>query len=82
MISPFLQNFSAKLITRLDEAGHLQLSAPREEVIEFVAGHLGGLSGSRSLLSELVNALIVCPGVEELYADDETLKQCLEDLHR
>ena len=82
MTSPFLQNFSAKLVTRLDEDGHLLLSVPREEVVEFVANHLGGLSEGRSLLSELVSALLDCPGVEELYADDDTLKQCLEDLHR
>ena len=82
MTSSFLLNFSSKLITRLDDEGHVQLSAPREEVIQFVAGHLGGLSEGRSLISELVNALLSCPGIEELYADDETLKQCLEDLHR
>jgi hypothetical protein len=80
LTSSFLLNFSTKLITRLDEQGHIQLSASRDEVIQHVAGHLGGLSQGRSLISELVNALLVCPGIEELFADDDTLKQCLEDL--
>lgn len=82
MTSSFLLNFSAKLVTRLDDEGHLQLSVPRAEVIEYVAGHLGGLSKGRSLISELVQALLSCPGVEELFADDDTLKRCLEDLQR
>jgi hypothetical protein len=80
--TPFLTNFANKVIHRLDSEELIELSAPREEVIAFVASHLGALSKGRSLISELVNALLECPGVDELYADDDALKECLEDLHR
>jgi hypothetical protein len=82
LTSPFLQKFSAKLVARLDDGGHVQLSAPREEVVDYLAAHLSGLTGGQSLISELVSALLSCPGVEEIFADDDTLKECLEDLHR
>ena len=75
-------NFANKLVHRLDADGLVELSAPRDEVVTYLAAHLGGLSEGRSLISELVNALLGCPGVEELFADDDALKECLEDLHR
>ena len=81
MSTPFLNNFCQKLIHRLVQEQLIELSQPTEQVIEFVANYLGTLSKGRSLISELVNALVACPGVEELFADDDTLKQCLEDLH-
>ena len=80
--TPFLVNFANRLVHRLDADGLIELSAPREEVVEYLAAHLGGLAKGRSLISELVNALLGCPGVEELFADDDALKECLEDLHR
>ena len=75
-------NFAQRLVNRLSDDGLIELSAPREEVVAYLAAHLGGLSKGRSLISELVNALLGCPGVEELFADDDALKECLEDLHR
>ena len=82
MSTPFLLNFAQRLVNRLSDDGLIELSAPREEVVAYLAAHLGGLSKGRSLISDLVNALLGCPGVEELFADDDALKECLEDLHR
>jgi hypothetical protein len=75
-----LNNFSQKVITKLEAEGLIELSEPTPVVIEYVAKYLNELSRGGSLISELVSALLSCPGVDELFADDEALKRCLEDL--
>lgn len=81
MSTPFLYRFSAALVSRLVVTQRLEVSPGAEDqVARFVAGVLGGAGEGASLISTLSGALLGCPQVEELYADEEELKELVSDL--
>ena len=81
MGSPFLLAFSDAVITALLQRKQLELNTddPRALIRE-VAEALSGAKQGSSLISTLSKALISSPDVEELWADDETLKELITDL--
>lgn len=75
MSTPFLQAFALNLIHRLVEADEIAIREGRAEaVITFLAADLAQPKEGRSLISASAAALIRCPDVDELFADDEALK--------
>ena len=79
-LTPFLMNFASAVIFHLQQQGLLELCGNETRAVTFVANYLGTIARGGSLISSLTAALIACPEVEELYADDEQLKQILQDL--
>ena len=79
----FLLSFSAALVARLLDAKALVLvpGALPEDVVRYVAGALNGLT-SKSLISALSGVLIECPAVDEVFMDDEELKEIVDSLGR
>ena len=82
MATPFMMSFSRAVVDRLHAEGDLVLSdaATQEAVAEFVAGYLAGLKGRQSLITSLGEALIACPEVDEVFADDDRLKGVVDDI--
>lgn len=81
MSTPFLIGFTSTVVTHLLAAGLVEIAPDREDhVVAFVADHLAGLRTGHSLISSLVAGLLACPDVEELYADDESLKELITEL--
>jgi hypothetical protein len=82
MSTPFLLQFASSLVPALCEHGDVELfpGATQNAVVAFMADRLGGARDGSSLVSTVVAALVACPEVEELYADNETLIARIEDL--
>jgi hypothetical protein len=80
MSSPFLHSFTEAIVGELIATEGLEISAPAEEVVTFVAERLGAAGEGKSLISNLVPHLLACPGVDDLYVDDAQLKQMVTDL--
>lgn len=80
--TPFLINFTEAIVRTLLERGELELSGDRDAVVAFVSQNLASGGEGRSLISTFTAALLACPDVEELYADDETLKELVTELPR
>lgn len=82
MSTPFLLDFSATLVRRLREAGHLEIRPGSEpHVVRALAAHLASVD-TGSLISSVAAGLLAAEDVEELYADDTTLKAMITDLKR
>lgn len=81
MSTPFLHRFATHLVQRLRAVGLLELTRDDAEagVIDHLADHLSG-QPKGSLLHEVGSALVAAPGVDELYADDESLAEVISDL--
>ena len=70
-----------RVLVSLEQAEEIELvEGQRDAVISQVAGQLGTSSQGSQLIATLTAALISHPGVEELYIDDDTLKERIEDL--
>ncbi|MCA9569157.1 MAG: hypothetical protein KC656_15015 [Myxococcales bacterium] len=82
MSSPFLLAFAESVVVTLVERGEIELSGEPALVVRFVADRLGTAGEGRSLISTLSAALLACPEVDELYADDEALKLLVTDMPR
>ncbi len=82
VVSKFLQGFSDAYVARLIAEGHLCLvpGAKVAEVAEFVAAYLAEQESGQSLIAALAQALEECPSVDELYADDETLRDLANEV--
>lgn len=79
--TPFLYRFSLIVVGRLVERRRLEVVAGHEEhVVRFVADALTEAREGSSLLSTLTRALLSSPDVEELYADEDELKELINDL--
>jgi hypothetical protein len=83
-VTPFLLGFARAVVDRLRAGGDLVLvdDAKGEEVARFVADFLGDLRVHSQLVSGLSQALVECPDVEELFADDDRLQLLITDLPR
>lgn len=79
--TPFLRGFSRAVLAELIAQGQIETMPGHEEAVAlFVAEYLGAVPSGGSLITSLARALILCPHVEELYADDQTLKQVVQEL--
>lgn len=81
MSTPFLTAYAIALVRALLEQDLVEITDGRAEaVVRFLAEdlHLRGRGGS--LISSTSRALLACPDVVELYADDEELKALVESL--
>jgi hypothetical protein len=83
MSTPFLEGFAHALVDALERDGLLEVRPGRSgAVAAHLAATLGASDQPRSLVSLTARALLDCPDVDELYADDEALKRTMEDLGR
>lgn len=83
MATPFLQAFSEAVLAALSEQDLIEVEpGGRPAVVDFVAGRLADAREGESLISSLSAALLAAPGVHELFADDEQLKELVTDLPR
>ena len=82
MASDFLLGFSVRVVQQLLATGAVELAEQGTEadVVRFVAEHLAASRQGHSLVSRLAEALLACPQVDELYADDDALKELVQDL--
>ena len=77
MYGTFLERFMDRVLVSLEQAEEIELvEGQRDAVISQVATSSQG----SQLIATLTAALISHPGVEELYIDDDTLKERIEDL--
>lgn len=83
MSTPFLIRFSEAVVSRLVARGRVEIAAGQEQrVVAFVAAALAEAREGAQLVSTMSAALLRCPDVEELYADEDELKQTVDDLAR
>ena len=82
MSTRFLLGFSNALVHELVAHGHIELTGADRQpaVVEFVAAYLHEHGKGFSLISTTSKALIACPDVVELYADDDAIKDLVDDL--
>ena len=81
MSTPFLLGFAAALVEALLEQELLEVHEGRErEVVRYVAEWLGTKARGGSLVSSTARALVECPDVDEIYADNDQLKALMETL--
>ena len=76
-----LDGFSVALVTQLVQTGRIEIAqGSLEQVTYFVANYLRKEGSGQSLISTTVQALLVCPEVEELFIDDAEMKELITDL--
>lgn len=82
MPTAFMTGFATAICARLIADHRLELApgADPAEVAAFVAEALTRRSQFAGLVTSLSAALIACPAVEELFADDAELQQLVNDL--
>ncbi len=79
MTSPFHMRFTRGLVAKLTATGQLDVEpGDEEEVAFFVARRLEDAGEGGQAISTLVQALLDCPEVEELYADDREIMSLME----
>lgn len=79
--TPFLYQFSVVVVRRLLEGDRLEVAAGQEDLVaRFVADALADAKEGSSLVSTLTRALLASPDVEELYADEDELRELINDL--
>jgi hypothetical protein len=79
--TPFLIVFATAMVHRLEAEDLIVYSGSKDDAALFVANWLhtkGRKSGS--LISAMADALLACPQVDELFADDTQLKRLVDDL--
>ena len=81
MASPFLERFAAQVVGQLMKRGQIEIVPGQERVVcRDIGTKLGRLGEGFGAISSLSKALIEHPAVEELYADDEDLKEIVGGL--
>lgn len=81
MSTPFLDAFALGLVVRLVEQEQLLIEPGRTNaVIAFVASDLAAPKEGRSLISTVSNALICCPDVIDLFADNDAIGKVITDM--
>jgi hypothetical protein len=79
--TPFLYRFSVIVVRRLLQGDRLEVVQGREEqVVRHVADALTQAREGSSLVSTLTRALLASPDVEELFADEDELRELINDL--
>lgn len=80
MSRTFLERFVDRVLAELETKGEIELAAPRELVAVEVADSLASAGEGSQLIATLTRALLDSAHVEELYVDDDELKERIEDL--
>ena len=81
MPSELVQVFSAAIVRRLIDDSMLEVVRGRADAVAaFVAEEVGRPGPGKQLVSSLAAALLACPDVVELFADDEELLSAVTDL--
>lgn len=81
MSTPFLTGYSNALVVCLLREGLVEVRPGSEgQVVAFVATYLHEKARGGSIISSTSAALLACPDVEELYADDDQLKDVVDGL--
>ena len=81
MSTPFLLRFVDQVLKSLEGKDEIELVAGRRSVlVQEVAAALATAGQGKQLVSSLSRALVTSPHVEELYLDDEELKDRIGDL--
>ena len=81
MSTTFLMGYSTALVHALLEDELLEVTEGAEpSVVAFVAGYLAEHRDGQSLISLTARALLACGEVDELYADNERLKEVVDGL--
>jgi len=79
--TPFLQSFVRAILRELLSEQLIEVQVGSEDlVILFVADFLGGVPEGNSLISTLARGFILCPHVDELYADNDQIKRMVQNL--
>ena len=79
-MSDFLLGFSVRVVQQLVERDLLEVRPGGDRaVVQFVSKHLMSSKPGHSLVSRLVQGLVTCPEVIELYADDAIIKELIQD---
>lgn len=82
MSTSFLLGYAHALVSALLTHGLIEIPAGREGVVvEYLAEYLHVRARGGSLISSTGRALLQCPDVEELYADDAELKDVVDALN-
>lgn len=82
MATPFMTGFASALVARLIAQQRIELATASDpaDLVAYIAEALTGRSQFAGLVTTLSAALIGCPLVDELFADDEELQQLVNDL--
>ncbi|MFT7519626.1 MAG: hypothetical protein ACI9MC_001768 [Kiritimatiellia bacterium] len=81
MSTPFLLEFASDMVYALIGAQLLEVTPGRERAtVEFVAAWLARKSKGGLLITSTADALVSCPDVVELYADNDQMKTLMESL--
>ncbi len=76
-----MERFVDRVLASLEAADEVELvDGQRDAVVRDVAALLARSGHGSQLIASLTNALIASQGVEELYIDDDALKERIEDL--
>jgi hypothetical protein len=79
--TPFLIGFARVLLVQLLAEKLIEVQPGHEDrVILYVADYLAQAGEGASLVSSLARALLTCPQVVELYAEDRDLKRVVQEL--
>jgi hypothetical protein len=80
--TPLLIGFSQAVVARLVDDGRLVLAkgASPADVAAFLAEALATRPALSGLVSSVSNALIACPLVDELFAEDAALQELFNEL--
>lgn len=79
MSTPFLLAYSLRVIQTLIAQERLLLSGTPQDAAKDLAAHLAGRQG-HSLISSTSEGLLASDHVEELFADDEEIKDMVSEL--
>jgi hypothetical protein len=81
MSTPFLIDFSTSLVAALLRDELLEVTPGSERaVVAFLADWLARNGKGRSLISLAAQGLLASPDVEELYADNDRIKDVIDGL--
>ena len=79
--SPLVVFVLDRVLATLREAGELDVDASRHsELVEYCAVELSKAEMGAQLVDSLVRALVDCDFVQELYADNERIKQLITEV--
>ncbi len=81
MTTPFFFGFARALLVDLVKRERVEVAPGAfDRVVLYVAGYLAEVREGGSAVSSVVRALLACPDVEEVYADDAEIKLAIQEL--
>jgi len=78
--TPFLTAYAHAVVQSLIASDLLLVSGDPSQVAAYVAADLSRDAPGRSVIASTSAALIACPDVEELFADDADIKAIMDDM--